>query len=273
MIKQSLGLRIKSLREELNLSQLDLANKLNIGNSTLSQYESDKRVPSDDIKRKLADFFNVSLDYLMGVSDKRNIIDTEDTRIERYQSNLDLDITDDIKSLMNKLNYAIHFSNIKHIILDNEELSPSAASFLRFALEVAIKQIKSMNLKELNDLDQNPKINLNKNLKNLTTTEGMTKQDWEAIIGITTSSLPNSIYLSNSTELLKYIGDEKVVNDLYNYALESLNIKNLSMHNVSTKVQLNFLLAVLDDINIDKVTGNCHLTFKHELGSSNYTNS
>lgn len=65
MTSQSLGLRIKSLREQAHLTQMDLANRLNIGNSTLSQYESDKRVPSDDIKKRIADFFGVSLDYLM----------------------------------------------------------------------------------------------------------------------------------------------------------------------------------------------------------------
>ncbi len=61
-----LGNNIKYLREKNNLSQKELANILNIANSTLSQYESGDRVPSDDIKIKIADYFNVSLDYLLG---------------------------------------------------------------------------------------------------------------------------------------------------------------------------------------------------------------
>ena len=61
-----LGSNIKYLREENNLSQKELASILNIANSTLSQYESGDRVPSDDIKIKIANQFNVSLDYLLG---------------------------------------------------------------------------------------------------------------------------------------------------------------------------------------------------------------
>lgn len=64
----NLGSNIKYLREKNNLSQKELAKILNISNSTLSQYESNVRVPSDDIKILIADYFNVSLDYLLGRS-------------------------------------------------------------------------------------------------------------------------------------------------------------------------------------------------------------
>lgn len=67
-----LGKRIKFLREERELSQLELAKILNISNSTLSQYEAGNRIPGDDIKRKIAEYFDVSLDYLMGFSDIKN---------------------------------------------------------------------------------------------------------------------------------------------------------------------------------------------------------
>ena len=67
-----LGNNIKYLREKNNLSQKELANILNIANSTLSQYESGDRVPSDDIKIKIADYFNVSLDYLLGRTSNPN---------------------------------------------------------------------------------------------------------------------------------------------------------------------------------------------------------
>ncbi len=62
----NLGKNIKYLREKNNLSQKEFAKILNISNSALSQYESNVRVPSDDIKIKIADYFNVSLDYLLG---------------------------------------------------------------------------------------------------------------------------------------------------------------------------------------------------------------
>lgn len=68
-MNNELGKRIKSLREESELSQLELAKILNISNSTLSQYEAGNRIPGDDIKNKIADYFNVSVDFLLGRTD------------------------------------------------------------------------------------------------------------------------------------------------------------------------------------------------------------
>lgn len=68
----NLGKNIKYLREKKNLSQKEFAKILNISNSTLSQYESNVRVPSDDIKIKIANYFNVSLDYLLGRPNSHN---------------------------------------------------------------------------------------------------------------------------------------------------------------------------------------------------------
>jgi len=61
-----LGRRIKFLREDKKLSQLDFAKIINVGNTTLSQYENGQRTPSDGIKQKIADYFGVSIDYLLG---------------------------------------------------------------------------------------------------------------------------------------------------------------------------------------------------------------
>lgn len=70
-----IGKRIKSLRENANLTQVELAKTLKINNSTLSQYESGVRVPSDDIKITIANYFDVSLDYLLGRTDDPTPVD------------------------------------------------------------------------------------------------------------------------------------------------------------------------------------------------------
>lgn len=67
-----LGKRIKELREDVELTQLEFSKILNISNSTLSQYEAGNRMPGDEIKKAIAEYFNVSLDYLMGASNVRN---------------------------------------------------------------------------------------------------------------------------------------------------------------------------------------------------------
>lgn len=67
-----IGKALKTLREECGLSQVELAKRLDISASAIGMYEVNSREPSDDIKTKIADFFNVSVDYLLGVSDIRN---------------------------------------------------------------------------------------------------------------------------------------------------------------------------------------------------------
>lgn len=62
----NIGLTIKKLRKRNKITQLSLAKALNLADNTISQYENGICLPSDDIKIKLADYFGVSLDYLMG---------------------------------------------------------------------------------------------------------------------------------------------------------------------------------------------------------------
>ena len=65
--------RIKVLREELGLSQSEFANKIGLTQQSISLYEKEDRKPSQDVLEALADFFNVSIDYLLGKNNTRNI--------------------------------------------------------------------------------------------------------------------------------------------------------------------------------------------------------
>ena len=62
------GKNLAMLREDNNLSRKDFAKILNISYSNLSKYETDERLPSHDILLKIADYFDVSIDYLLGRS-------------------------------------------------------------------------------------------------------------------------------------------------------------------------------------------------------------
>lgn len=61
--------RIAELRKKNGLSQTELANKLNIAQNTLSQYENEIRTPSSRIILFLSDLFEVTPNYLMGDPD------------------------------------------------------------------------------------------------------------------------------------------------------------------------------------------------------------
>lgn len=62
--------RLKHLRTTNHLTQLELANMLNIERSTLSSYETGRRYPTLVILIRIADAFNVSVDYLIGRDEK-----------------------------------------------------------------------------------------------------------------------------------------------------------------------------------------------------------
>ena len=57
--------RIRDLREDMDLRQSDLAEKTGIDQRTISNYETGKTVPDAYALIKLADFFGVSIDYLV----------------------------------------------------------------------------------------------------------------------------------------------------------------------------------------------------------------
>ncbi|MBO5398399.1 MAG: helix-turn-helix domain-containing protein [Clostridia bacterium] len=63
--------RLKILREEKNLNQADVANFLNITSAAAGQYERGVRDLSTDKLIKLANFFGVTTDYLLGISNTR----------------------------------------------------------------------------------------------------------------------------------------------------------------------------------------------------------
>lgn len=62
--------RLRKLRRERNLTQTELANSLNVSNGTIAMWETEKRQPDLDMVSKIASFFNVSVDYLMGREQK-----------------------------------------------------------------------------------------------------------------------------------------------------------------------------------------------------------
>ena len=56
---------LKIIRKERNLNQQKVAMDLNISREALSHYENGKRSPDIDMLRKLSEYFNVSIDFLI----------------------------------------------------------------------------------------------------------------------------------------------------------------------------------------------------------------
>lgn len=68
----SFGNNLKKIRQEHDMTQEDLAKRINTSRSNIANYENDKNMPSIEILNKLSEILNCSTDYLLGKSDARN---------------------------------------------------------------------------------------------------------------------------------------------------------------------------------------------------------
>ncbi len=79
--------RVKELREKSNLSMEQLANELGITKSRVNMWENNGTIPRGDILVKLANYFKVSTDYLLGNDDMAGITPNRGT-LNSIQRNL-----------------------------------------------------------------------------------------------------------------------------------------------------------------------------------------
>lgn len=106
-----LGERLKELRLGKNLLGKDLAAELDVDPSTLTNWEKGNRFPKEDMLIKLADYFNCSIDYLLGrTMNKDSVVylgAIKDTLVtlevhKDYPYNL---TPQDIEKILSKLDY------------------------------------------------------------------------------------------------------------------------------------------------------------------------
>ncbi len=65
-------MRLKDLREDSDIKQKDIAEYLNVKQNTYSQYENNQRQLPIDVLVKLAKYYNVTTDYILGLTNKKN---------------------------------------------------------------------------------------------------------------------------------------------------------------------------------------------------------
>lgn len=99
----NIGERIAQLRKSRSMSQFQLAKMLNIATSTLGMYETNKRKPNMEMLEKLADFFGVSVDFLLGRPEKDDLKTADladDDTIFTYKGQ---PLSDDDKEIIRRL--------------------------------------------------------------------------------------------------------------------------------------------------------------------------
>lgn len=78
-----IGARLRELRAKAELSQEELAKHLQMARTTLAMYETDRREPDYTTLKRIADYFQVSTDYLLGRTDDPRGSQPEDEEREK----------------------------------------------------------------------------------------------------------------------------------------------------------------------------------------------
>ena len=88
---ETFGKRVKKLRRDKGLTQIQLADELYISESYIALIEADKRNPGMDIMIKLADYFHVTSDYLIrGTADISELSSIEWSEMIKGRSDIEI---------------------------------------------------------------------------------------------------------------------------------------------------------------------------------------
>ena len=121
---------LKDLRLKHGLSQEDLGKIIGVGRTTISMYESGNIVPRQEGLLKIASYFDVSVDYLTGISSNK---DSE--KSSPYLLRLDKELKDLDEKLLNAADSSVS------VIYQNHELQPNQLNIIEKQLSDLINLI------------------------------------------------------------------------------------------------------------------------------------
>lgn len=125
--------RIAMLRKEMGMNQMELAKYLRLSQQTISKYENGKADPDKETLIRLSELFNVSTDYIIGNSDKRDHSELT------YKDNRNIAKTLDV------LKDQIDNSESGELNYNGIEVTDDDAELLMDALDMALRRIKKKN--------------------------------------------------------------------------------------------------------------------------------
>ena len=121
MKEESLGDRIFKLRKEANMSQYQLAKKLDIHQKNIGKYEKNEYTPSALIVRDIAKVFGVTADYLLFGSEagtSAGMIKIKDRQLAQWLQELDNVDEETRMVVVGVLKLAVNSSKAKKLLID-----------------------------------------------------------------------------------------------------------------------------------------------------------
>lgn len=133
--------QLKTLRLQHKLTQQQLADKLNINRTSISKYENGIQVPEIDVLKSIAEFFSVSVDFLLGNSSVVKI-DSDITKSKK-ESFTPIITEKDEKDIAKKLEEILDSMNTDDgLMLYNNELDDETRELLIASIERTLRQAK-----------------------------------------------------------------------------------------------------------------------------------
>ncbi|CAB1242374.1 Transcriptional regulator [Clostridiaceae bacterium BL-3] len=131
------GEKLKKLRTDKNMTQQELAKILKISSSTIGMYEQNRRSPDIETLKKIAQHFNVSVDYLL---------DNTDTRESEIEINIPKEYTDKYKvTSRDKKQYLEHMKKANEAFFMNDEFDEEDKKEILDTMSEIFWKAKAMN--------------------------------------------------------------------------------------------------------------------------------
>ena len=129
----------EQLLQKNGITSYKVSKETGVTQTALSNWKSGRSTPTTKTLQKLADYFGVTIDYLLAGN--------ENTTDNKELSKKDMrDISNDIESIMKKLSS----KEYGPAAFDGEELSEESASLFKEELEIALKRLKFINKEKYN---------------------------------------------------------------------------------------------------------------------------
>ncbi|MGM9571245.1 MAG: helix-turn-helix domain-containing protein [bacterium] len=125
--------RLKQLRAKNKVSQAELARKLGMSQQAIAKWETEKATPDPEMITKIADYFNITTDYLLGREEKQSSSKTElSKRVKK-------EITEELKKFEESL------MNADGLMLDGEIVSEETVQNLLSAMKIGMEIARQKN--------------------------------------------------------------------------------------------------------------------------------